>query len=540
MIEPVREVTIVGGGTAGWLAASAIARAFCGPGRRSPLKVTLIESPSIPTVGVGEASLPSLHFLMNFLGLEERGFVRQTQAAFKLGARFRNWNHGPNGEPGDYINILGQPPEGVGGSIADLFLAFHPERDSPNAGRAYTRLVSLATDLAERGLGPFRAEAGPAGSVAGYSYHFDATELARLMREKAIEAGATHVLDDVDGIERDERGLIGALMLRERGRFPVQLVIDCTGFRSQLLGQFLEVPFLSYDRYLLNDRAAVVHVPHREEGRIEPVTGMTALRSGWCFEVRLFNRVGTGYVFSSRFSSDEEAAADLVAHLGPRADREAIRFIRMPLGHRQRHWVGNCVAVGLSSGFIEPLEGTAIYSAQFAVNLLLKTWPTLAFESELAERFNRRLDRLYAEVRDFLSLHYQLNNRRDTPYWIAAREEAEMPEALAHNLDLWRHSLPAAEDLASQHVFSHHVYTLVLIAKGFYRGRSLPSAWMMNRELWDCSFKAMRARREKRLAGLPDHYTLLRQLRGEPPLQPQSADAGRAQRVIGAPPRPRR
>lgn len=518
MGEPIQHVTIVGGGTAGWLTASAIARAFLVKGQPNKIRVTLIESPTIPTVGVGEASLPSLHHLMDFLGLDEQEFVRQTNAAIKLGARFHNWNHGPNGEPGDYINILGQPPEGVGGSIADLFLAFHPERDSFLSGRAYSRLVSLATDLADRGLGPYRAQTGPSQSVAGYSYHFDATELARLMRERAISLGAEHLLDDVDDVELDERGLITALQLREGGRFPVQLVIDCSGFQSLLLGKQLKVPFVPYDRYLLNDRALVVHVPHLKEGEIPPVTGMTALRSGWCFEVRLFNRVGTGYVFSSRFSDDEQAYEDMAAHLGPRIKEGKHRYIPMRLGRREAHWVGNCVAVGLSSGFIEPLEGTAIYTAQYAVNLLLKTWPSLDYEPQLAKRFSERMNVLYAEIRDFVSLHYQLGNRTDSPYWIAAREEAEMPDSLADRLDLWRHSLPVAEDLTSQHVFSHHVYTLVLIAKGFYRGRQLPNANLMNRKLWDFSMEAMQARRGKVLDAMPNHYELLQQMRGERPI----------------------
>ncbi len=527
MPQPVRDVTVVGGGTAGWLAASALLQAFSLPGRREPqIRVTLIESPSIPTIGVGEASLPALHALIDYLGIDERQFVRQTQATFKLGGRFVNWNHGPEGEPVDFLNIMNRPPDGMVGTLADFFLAFHPQRNSPTAGRAYTRLVSPATDLVEHLRAPFTAEAGPQGSVAGYSYHFDAGELARLMRARSVKLGATHVMDDVEGVEFDERGFIDALLLRERGRHPVELVIDCTGFRSNLLGEHLGVPFEAYDQYLLNDRALVVQVPHEDPTRIEPVTRLTALNSGWCFQIPLFNRVGAGYVFSSRFSSDDAAMDELAAHLGPSMAAGEPRFIPMRLGHRRRHWVNNCVGMGLSSGFIEPLEATAIYMVQFAVNMLIKSWPSAAFEPALADRFDRRMNHLYDEILDFVALHFHLNNRTDSPYWVEAREEAQIPESLRQNLEIWRHALPVAEDLSSRQVFAHSVYTLVLIAKNYYADRALPTAGLLVREPWEYSLRHFEAQRGQLLAALPDHYQMLRVLRGEVPA-PEAPVRGR-------------
>ncbi|MCA1778257.1 MAG: tryptophan 7-halogenase [Xanthomonadaceae bacterium] len=466
MGKPIRDVTIVGGGTAGWLAASALARAFAMPGKVPPLKITLIESPSIPPIGVGEASLPSLHALIEFLGIDEREFVRRTNAAFKLGGRFVNWNHGPNGEPVDFLNIMNRPPDGVAGTVADLFLAFHPERDRPNAGREYARMVSPAVDLVDGYLGPFSAHKGPQSASVGYSYHFDAGELAKMMKARSIEMGTTHILDDVDDVEQDENGLITALKLRQHGRHAVQLVIDCTGFQSVLLGRQMDVPFESYERFLLNDRALVVQVPHADPTRIEPVTRLTGLESGWSFEVPLFNRVGTGYVFSSRFSSDDQALAEMTRHLGPRIEQGTPKFIPMKLGHRKRHWAGNVVAMGLSSGFIEPLEATAIYMVQFGVNMLIKSWPTQDYEPELAQRFDRRMNRLYDEIRDFVACHFYLNNRTDSAYWTAAREAVEIPDSLRQNLELWKQTLPATEDMQSQQVFAYNVYTLAYSPPG--------------------------------------------------------------------------
>jgi len=516
MGEPIRHVTVVGGGTAGWLTASAILRAVAIPGRPPPVRMTLIESPTIRPIGVGEAALPAIHALIDFLGLDEREFVRRTNAAFKLAARFINWNHGPNGEPVDFLNIQNAPPDGVMGTIADFFLAFHPERDAATAGRAYTRLISPATDIVERYLGPFPADGGPRRSGVNYSYHFDAAELAKLMKARASEFGVTHVLDDVDDVEFDEQGFIRSLILRERQRFPVQLVIDCTGFKSNLLGHHMKVPFDSYERYLLNDRALVVlKIPHEDPTRIEPVTRLTAMKAGWSFWTPLYNRIGTGYVFSSKFCSDDEALREMTAFLGPAIEKAQPRFIPMRLGHRQRHWVKNCIALGLSSGFIEPMEATAIYTAQKGVNMLLKSWPTQDYEPELAERFDRHMNGLYDEIRDFIFLHFYLNNRTDTPYWVAAREDVEVPDSVQHNLELWRHTLPGPEDLRSQHVFSHSVFTLLLIAKNFYKGRQLPTAELLSRELWDLSAQRLEAQRTKYLRTLPDHYQLLRMMRGD-------------------------
>ncbi|MDH3683237.1 MAG: tryptophan 7-halogenase [Acidimicrobiia bacterium] len=527
MGEPIRDVTIIGGGTAGWLTASAILSAVAIPGQDPPLAITVIESPTIPSIGVGEAALPALHSLIDFLGIDEREFLRRTNAAFKLGGHFVNWNHGPDGEPMSFLNIMNRPPDGTVGTIADLFLAFHPEREAPTAGQAYTRLISPATDIVDRRLGPFPEGSGPQRSGVNYSYHFDASQLAELMKDRAAQFGVNHVLDDVDDVELDERGFIQALTLRERGRFPVQLVIDCTGFQSNLLGHHLKVPFEPYERHLLNDRALVaVGIPHADPTRIEPATRMTGMQAGWSFQTPLFNRVGAGYVFSSRFCSEDEALAEMTALLGPAFEEAEPRVIPMRLGHRQRHWVKNCVALGLSSGFIEPLEATAIFTVQRGINMLLKSWPTQAYESELAERFDRNMNGLYDEIRDFIFLHFYLSNRTDTPYWVAARQEVEVPDAVQHNLAVWRHTLPGPEDLRSQHVFSHSVFTLLLIAKNYYKGRQLPAAHLLSKEPWDHRARQLETQRRQYLRTLPDHYQLLRALRRQdaPPLRLSRAE----------------
>lgn len=526
--EPIRDVTIIGGGTAGWLTASAILSAVAVPGQDPPLRITLIESPTIRPIGVGEAALPALHSLIDFLGIDEREFVRRTNAAFKLGGHFVNWNHGPDGEPMEFLNIMNRPPDGTVGTIADFFLAFHPEREAPTAGRAYTRLISPATDIVNRHLGPFPAGGAPHRGGVNYSYHFDATELAKLMKDRAGQFGVSHVLDDVDDVELDEHGFISALTLRERGRFPVQLVIDCTGFQSNLLGHHMKVPFESYDRYLLNDRALVVlGIPHKDPTRIEPATRMTAMDAGWSFQTPLFNRVGAGYIFSSRFTDEDQALREMTAFLGPAFEEAEPRIIPMRLGHRKRHWVKNCVALGLSSGFIEPLEATAIFTAQKGINMLLKSWPTQDYEPELAERFDRNMNRLYDEIRDFIFLHFYLNNRTDTPYWVAARQEVEIPDSVQHNLEVWRHTLPGTEDLRSQQIFSSSVFTLLLIAKNYYCGRQLPTSKLLAREAWDHTAGYLEGQRKEYLRTLPDHYQLLRGLRRNDPQPPRMSRAER-------------
>jgi len=519
MGQPLRSITIVGGGTAGWLAAAFLHRFCTSKDTKHKLEITLIESPSIPIVGVGEASLPGMVFLLNQLGVSESEFFKLTDATFKVAAHFINWNHDDKGKPVEFLNILNAPGAIDGRQLADYFITFDPARTAPDAGLAYVRSFSPVAEIVRDNLAPRRPGAPEFSGEVGYTYHFDATKLAALLKGVATSRGVKHVLDDVDAVNLDERGFVKSLTLRRQGEHAIDLVIDCTGFRGSILQQALGEPFEPYGDYLLNDRAAVVQIPNKDPRVIAPTTRATGLSAGWNFQIPLTTRLGTGYVFSSQFISDEKAIEELLAFCGERAKGCEPRIIPIRTGRVRNAWVKNCVALGLSSGFIEPLEATAIFMSDLGARWLQHYLPTQDFEPELAAAYNRQIRRVYEEVRDFIQLHYHLNNRHDTEYWKAARDGVKLSERLQENLKVWRRTTPEDVDLDSAFLFGGPVYTLLLIAKGFYKDARLAKASSLNRAAYDKYRSAARNARPAQLAGLISHAEFLK-IGGETPVEP--------------------
>ncbi len=510
MGRPLRSITIVGGGTAGWLTAAFLNR-YCKPkDGKHQLSITLIESPTIPIVGVGEASLPGMVVLLNQLGVSESEFFKFTDATYKVAAQFINWNHDDKGQPTEFLNVLNGPNAIDGRSLADYFVTFDASRASPTAGMAYVNAFSPAVDIVRGNLAPRRPGDPDFSAELGYTYHFDATKLATFLRDIATRRGVTHILDDVEEVNLDDRGFVKTLKLQREGEHDVDLVVDCTGFRGSILQKALGEPFEPYSDHLLNDRAAVIQIPHKDPRVLAPTTRATGFSSGWNFNIPLTSRVGTGYVFSSHFISDEKAVEELLAFYGEQAKGCEPRVIPMRTGRVRNAWVKNCVALGLASGFIEPLEATAIFMSDLGARWLAHYLPTRDFEPELAVAYNRQIKRLYEEVRDLVQLHYRLNNRQDTPYWIAAREEVKLSDRLQENLRLWRYTTPEVLDLESSFLFSSPVYTLVLIAKGFYKDAHLVKASSLNRSTYERYRNAVREGRPKQLRGLIGQADFLR------------------------------
>jgi len=507
MGEPLRSITIVGGGTAGWLAAAFLNRFCKSKDKKRDLRITLIESPSIPIVGVGEASLPGMVYLLNQLGISESEFFEKTDATFKVAAHFIDWNRDDKGQPIDFLNILNAPDTLDGRQLADYFITFHPSRAAPDAGLAYARTFSPVVEIVRDNLAPRRPGEPDFSGEVGYTYHFDATKLAVFLRDIATSRGVKHILDDVDEVNLDERGFVKSLSLRRKGEHKVDLVVDCTGFRGSILQKALGEPFEPYSDHLLNDRAAVVQFPHKDASVIAPTTRATAFSAGWNFNIPLTTRVGTGYVFSSQFSSDEQAIDELLDFYGDQAKGCEPRIIPIRTGRVRNAWVKNCVALGLASGFIEPLEATAIFMSDLGSRWLHHYLPTQDFEPELASA--------YEEVRDFVQLHYFLNNRPD-PYWRAAREEMKLSDRLQENLEIWRQVTPEALELDTTFLFSSRVYTLLLIAKGFYKDVRLSRASSLNRAEFDRFREDVRKERPDQLAGLISHAQFLK-TGGKPP-----------------------
>ena len=515
MGKPLQSVTIVGGGTAGWLTA-ALLQAFGrkGQGGGKPLKITLIESPDIPTVGVGEATVPGIVRTLKNAGISETAFFKRCNASFKLGVSFDGWNNDRNGKPISYINPFTSPPALRGVELSHYFAKY-------GAGTLdFVQSFSPTVDMIRARKGPRIGGTSQADSAINFAYHLDAGKFAGLLAEHCSAHGVRHIRENVTNVVQDERGYIASLELDKTGNLPVELVIDCTGFRGMIINQVLKEPFISYSKYLANDKALAVQIPHPDPNKIEPVTRSAALGAGWSWRVPLYNRLGTGYVYSSAHRTDEEARVEFLAHLGPAGKDAEPRIIPMRVGRNRNAWVKNCIAIGLSGGFIEPLESTAIFMIDMGIRWLLTYFPDSDYPDPLRKRYNHLVDSLYDEVRDFICLHYQLGNRSDSQYWIDARTELEVPDGLAENIELWRYNLPAHYDLPFTSLFDADTYNAVLLGKQVYQNgyakAEISAGLSLDKKFWTEISRDIRKRNLNQVKNAIDHTTLLRQLRGEP------------------------
>jgi len=430
-------VVIVGGGTAGWMSAAAIRR------RLNPedYAVTLIESDDIGTVGVGEATLPHIKIFNDMLGLDEAQFMRETRATFKIGIQFCDWDL-----PGDcYIHPFGAFGEPWGGvEFQHHWLRALQAGRRRNSLQDYSYAVVAARDNAFEFPNEDR---NSIRSTYAYAYHFDAGLYAAYLRRWAIERGVRRIEGQVCDIKRHAAGGdVQELTLKSGERIEGDLFIDCSGFRSLLLGGVMGAAWRDWTHWLPCDRAFAL--PTQRAGALTPYTRATARRAGWMWRIPLQHRTGNGYVFSSRFIDEDDARNELVTALGagapggtaPGAAAQAEpRLLRFSPGRREQAWRGNCVAIGLASGFLEPLESTSIYLIQAAVTDLINLMPKpgAVADPRLMNEFNRLNDMQYERIRDFLVLHYMANRRVGEPLWDYVRS-MPLPDSLAHKLALFR------------------------------------------------------------------------------------------------------
>jgi tryptophan halogenase len=413
----LRSIVIVGGGTAGWMAAAALSRAL-GPG---VCDITLVESDEIGTVGVGEATIPSLGSFHELLGIDEADFVRATQATFKLAIEFRDWH-----ALGDrFLHPFGFYGVGVDQSLFQAYWLGARAR-----GEA-TPLEEWSMSGQAARLGRFGRPApplSPALSQLSYAYHFDASLYARYLRAYAEGRGVRRVEGRIVDAVLDERGRIDSLRLADGGVIGGDFFIDCSGFNSLLLARTLKTEFLDWSHWLPCDRAAAVQCERTDE--LSPYTRSTAREAGWQWRIPLQHRIGNGYVYCSGDVSDDEAQTRLLEHL----EGEAIgapRLLRFKAGRRKEVWAANCLGLGLAAGFLEPLESTSIHFVQTGLGRLFAHFPDRDFDPAISDEYNRLTALEYERVRDFLVLHYSATTRVDTEFWRRCRS-MELPESLAY------------------------------------------------------------------------------------------------------------
>ena len=461
MSERITKVVIVGGGTAGWLAASLIS-ARADRSADQSIQVTLIESPDIPTIGVGEGTWPTIRATLQRIGLSEAEFLLACDASFKQGSRFEGWTTGAKGDW--YLHPFTAAPD----ADARTLLAAWDKTSDRFADAVTPQAKICAANLAPRQ----RAMPDYAGAL-NYAYHFDAGKFAAMLARHAVEKlGVTHIRDHVTEVRQAEDGDIIAVDTRACGEIAGDLFLDCTGQAALLIGERLGVPFVDRGHELFNDRALAVQIPVPAGNTIASQTNATAHAAGWIWDIGLPQRRGVGCVYASAYMDDDQAAATLSDYLrrtAPELDVDALSFRRLTFrsGHRERFWERNCVAVGLSGGFLEPLEASAIVTIELAVEALLAGWPTRATMAIHARRFNDIFRYRWDRIVEFLKLHYVLS-QRDEPYWVANRDPASIPARLAELLQLWREQPPSATDFAHvDEVFPAASYQYVLYGMGF-------------------------------------------------------------------------
>ena len=440
----LRSILIAGGGTAGWLCACYLAKTL---NSRAPgsVRVALVESPDIGIIGVGEGTFPSIRATLSQIGISESRFLNETGATFKQGIRFDNWVRAP-GTPGrsQYFHPFNLPSARDGLELLPYWL-LGEAGDVP-----FADAVTLQKRVADAGRGPKRMGDADFDGPMNYAYHFDAGKFAALLGEEGRALGVIHHLATIERVQIGEDGAIAGVCTRELGTLHADLYVDCTGLRAELIGRALGEPPTPISDVLFIDRAIAIQVPYAEPDEPLPsFTISTAHEAGWSWDIALQERRGVGHVYSTRHTSDERAETVLRRYIGPAAESLPARHLKFETGYRQTQWKHNCVAIGLSAGFLEPLESTGIGLIEIATYLLAHLLPMDADFGRAAAHFNTMMSERYRRIIDFLKLHYCLTQRRDTQFWVDNADPASIPATLLDRLAEWRHRPPHRLDFVT-------------------------------------------------------------------------------------------
>ena len=488
MNQPIKRVLIVGGGTAGWMAAAVLARAF-GPG----MSIELVESEAIGIVGVGEATIPQIRLINQYLGLDENDFVRSTQGSFKLGIQFNGWDR----PDGSYLHAFGDIGRGLG--LVPFHQIWRRGLEQGITTGLWDYSLNTRAAMAERFARLGAQDTEPLSGIH-YAFHFDASLYARYLRALAESLGVRRTEGRiVDVVLHPESGHIHCVRLEQDREVAADLFIDCSGFRGLLIEQALQAGYVDWTDHLPCDRA--VAVPCAHGGPIRPYTQATARRAGWQWRIPLQHRVGNGHVYCSRYMSEDEATRILLDHLEgePLAEPRPLRFVT---GHRKRFWHRNCVALGLASGFMEPLESTSIHLIQSGISRLLNLFPHQGFEPGLIAEYNRQAVEEFEFIRDFLVLHYHANGRQGDPFWDERRAQ-DVGERLRSRMDLFkRHGVISR---SADELFTEGSWLQVLLGQCGLPEQVHPLARAMPTELVSEVLRVLKGRVEQIASRLPGH-----------------------------------
>jgi len=491
----------VGGGSAGWLTAGIIASRH-----GQNVKINLLESSSVPTIGVGEGTWPTMKTTLQAMGISETEFFRCCDVSFKQGAKFCQW---VTGEKDDfYYHPLTLPKDFLDINLAPYWLE--------NSSKSFSNSVSFQEAICEQNLAPKTLLMPEYVAAANYAYHLDAGKLTEFLSAHCQQKlNVNHIIGTVDEVLVSGQGDISGVKTDDGQVYHADLYIDCTGMSSLLLGQALKTEFVDKSDVLFIDRAIATQVPYEsEDSPILPYTLSTAQAAGWIWDIGLTSRRGTGHVYSSRHMSDEQALNIFSKYLGKPLKETDIKDIKIPCGHRKEFWKNNCVAVGMAAGFLEPLEASALVLVELSANYIRDQLPeNKAVMPIIAKRFNQLNTHRWNSIVDFLKLHYVLSKRTDSQFWLDNRDPATIPDSLQELLQLWQYQSPYTHDFFyKEEVFPAASYQYVLYGMGFMTEAGLSLSAMQK----TASARRMNENKaiiKKALHSLPDNRSLLAKIK---------------------------
>jgi tryptophan 6-halogenase len=528
MDSRIKKVVILGGGTAGWMTASYLGKAL-----QNTVEITVLEAPSIPRIGVGEATVPNLQrAFFDYLGIPEDEWMRECNASYKMAVKFINWT-----TPGDGVStprtVNGRPdvfhhPFGLLRDADNIPLSHYwtaktldGETTEPFDYSCFVEPAMMDAKKAPRWLDNKRA--------TYYAWHFDAALVAKFLRTFATTKQAVvHVEDEMTEVVKDSRGYVTALKTKSGKTLDGDLFVDCSGFRGLLINQAMGEEFIDMSNHLINDSAVATAIPHDDEADgVEPYTSSIAMRNGWTWKIPMLGRFGSGYVYSSQFSSRDEATLDLAKLWGLDPEKTQFNQIRFRTGRNRRAWVNNVVGIGLASCFVEPLESSGIYFIYAAIHMLAKHFPDKNFDPVLVSRFNREIEDMFDDTRDFLQAHYYFSPRNDTAYW-RAQKELELADGIKEKVETYRAGLPVNLPITSEegyygnfeaefrNFWTNGSYYCVFAGLGLIPRTPLPALAYKpeSAAAAELVFAEIKRKQKDVVDSLPSNYEFLRQLHG--------------------------
>ncbi len=503
--KPIQRIIIVGGGTAGWLTANHLAKALK-PKDNSGIEITLVESPNIPTIGVGEGTVPLIRQSLLSFGISETEFINECDVTFKQGIKFVNWVNNPQPDQAQYYHHVFDYPQ-----LEPLDLTHYWLNQLSKNGTSFVDAMSVQGQVCDLNLAPKTITTPEYQGMTAYAYHLDAGKFAQLLQRNAVDnLGVKHLKADVDRVTLTEDGAIAELITTEMGSLAADFYVDCTGFTSLLLGQALDVPFIDKSDVLFADHAVVMQVPYRDKQQVIPsYTQAIAQNAGWLWDIGLTQRKGIGHVYSSAHCSHQQAEQVLRQYAGN--NDLPTRVIEMHVGYREKFWHKNCVAIGLSQGFVEPLEATGLLVFDATAKMLAEQFPASTADLPLvADQFNQRVTYSWEKVIDFIKLHYCLSKRDDSDFWLDNRAPSSIPNSLQERLERWKYQPPSKYDFFSGfEIFNLENYLYVLYGM-HYPTDTHPIAYRFADEHQaKQQWQRIRSESQQAIGFLPKHRELL-------------------------------